>query len=95
MPASYRRAVFEDASRITGSENDLPVRLQARVREGAKLPGRYTTCGTEDFISPSNESFHASAQAPGVKVTCEKYPGVHGWNYRDAHIRDVLCWLPD
>ena len=52
------------------------------------------TCGTEDFIYPSNEAFYQAACELGVTVTYEKFSGVHNWDFWDAHIQDVLKWLP-
>ncbi len=94
MPASYTRAVHDDVAAIPGSENDLLVQLKRVRDEGKPLPKMYMTCGTEDFIFPSNESFHAQARAMGFDIAYEKYPGVHGWDFWDAHIQDVLRWLP-
>ena len=94
MPAEYRKAVFEDTGAIPGSENDLLVQLKRLRDSGKAMPKMYMTCGTEDFIFPSNESFYAEACASGNEITYEKYPGIHGWDFWDTHIRDVLRWLP-
>ena len=95
MPLNYRRATFEDVSAIPGTEDDLLVLLKRLREAGRPVPRLYMTCGTEDFIFPSNESFFAQATALGFDITYEKYPGVHGWDFWDSHIQDVLRWLPD
>ncbi|MBQ6594050.1 MAG: esterase family protein [Clostridia bacterium] len=95
MPEAYRRAVFADTGAIPGPENDLPALLRRLLEAGTPLPRMYMTCGTEDFIFPTNESFFRAAGAMGIDITYEKYPGVHDWDFWDSHIRDVLRWLPD
>ncbi|MEA4998326.1 MAG: alpha/beta hydrolase family protein [Candidatus Limiplasma sp.] len=94
MPANYRRAVFADNEGIRGTEDDLAFLLRQRVREKARLPALYMSCGTEDFILPANDNFFAASQEAQVPVTFERYPGVHDWVYWDTHIQDVLRWLP-
>ena len=94
MPPAYRAAVFQNPRKLAGTRDDLPVLLKERLAEGATLPELYMSCGTEDFIYPANESFYEAATAMGARLTYERFPGVHDWNYWDAHIRDVLSWLP-
>ena len=94
MARNYLKAVFADKTKISGSMNDLPVLLKKRLDEGAELPRLFMTCGTEDFIYETNETFHARANEMGVQVTYERHTGVHDWNYWDTHIQRVLDWLP-
>ncbi len=94
MPINYRKAVFADVKNVAGSENDLSVVLKKRMTEKADLPKLYMTCGTEDFIFPANEEFYKEAKEMPMDLTFVKHPGIHDWNYWDAHIRDVLDWLP-
>lgn len=94
MPANYKAAVFTDCRKLEGTRDDLPVLLRERLEEGVSLPRLYMSCGTEDFIYPANEAFYESARDLGAEITYEKFPGVHDWDYWDAHIKDVLRWLP-
>ncbi|MDD6661624.1 MAG: alpha/beta hydrolase family protein [Lachnospiraceae bacterium] len=94
MPANYKAAVYRDHHNMAGTRDDLPTLLKEQLEAGVTLPKLYMTCGTEDFIYPSNEAFYGKACELGVQVTYEKFPGVHGWDYWDAHIKDVLKWLP-
>ncbi|SDM62813.1 alpha/beta hydrolase [Acetanaerobacterium elongatum] len=94
MPQNYIKAVFSDKSKIASSNNDLPTLLRLCLKKGVKLPQLYMTCGTEDFIYPTNETFYRQAEQLGINVQFERHHGVHNWDYWDAHIRDVLNWLP-
>lgn len=94
MPANYKVAVFPDFGKIDGTRDDLLTLLKTRLEEGVELPKLYMTCGTEDFIFPTNETFYNGAEAMGVEVTYEKFPGIHDWDFWDSHIKDVLKWLP-
>lgn len=95
MPRNYRRAVFRDPAALQGTRDDLTALLVQQLAAGATLPNLYMSCGTEDFILPANESFYRAATAQGVTPTYETFAGVHNWDYWDAHIKDVLRWLPD
>lgn len=53
------------------------------------------TCGTEDFIFSTNTAFYNKAEKLPVSLKFEKHPGVHNWDFWDAHIRDVINWLPN
>jgi len=94
MPLTYRKAVFADIKKVRGSENDLTVVLKKQITKGVDLPKLYMTCGTEDFIFPSNNEFYEEAKDLPIDLTYMKYQGIHDWNYWDTHIRDVLDWLP-
>ncbi|MDD2958642.1 MAG: alpha/beta hydrolase family protein [Lachnospiraceae bacterium] len=94
MPLNYKEAVFDGGDKIAGSRNDLPVLLKEKKSAEICLPKMYMNCGTEDFIYPANEAFYKAACQMGVEITYERFQGVHCWDYWDAHIKDVLNWLP-
>ena len=65
-----------------------------RLAEGKKLPPIYQTVGTEDLIYPANLSAKKKLEELGLELTYAEHPGIHDWEFWDAHIRDVLDWLP-
>ncbi len=88
LPPAYRASIPMEG-------NDLAPLVEALAKTPEKLPRMYMTVGTEDFIYPLNESFYAKLQALQIPVTYEKYPGIHDWNFWDAHIQDVIRWLAE
>lgn len=90
MPKNYRKAVGDVAT----PEHDLIGILHKRIEEKREIPALYMSCGMQDFIYPANECFYQKAKTQGIMLTYEKFSGVHDWNYWDAHIKDVLNWLP-
>ncbi len=93
MPLNYRKAAFGESITIT-DKDDLGALLAAHCAKKTRLPDMYMCCGREDFILPTNDSFFRKAESLGVKIVYETHPGVHDWNYWDAHVQDVLNWLP-
>lgn len=94
MSVNYRNAVYEDFSKINGTDADLSYLLEKAAKEQIDLPKLYMTCGQEDFIFEENESFHKKAKKWNVPVEYIRDHGVHEWDYWDAHIRMALDWLP-
>ncbi|MDD3206009.1 MAG: alpha/beta hydrolase family protein [Lachnospiraceae bacterium] len=94
MSKSFRKAIFEDSNRITDSDADLLHLLENNIADKKELPRIFMACGTEDFIYPTNENFYKKAQEMGVAIEYLRAPGVHNWDFWDAHIKDVLDWLP-
>lgn len=92
MDHGYQAAVHGERN-CGDLRNDLLELLKADIADGKELPKLYMTCGTEDFIYSYNESFYADASqlAP---ITYARHPGVHDWVFWDAHLPDVLNWLP-
>lgn len=90
----YRSAIYKDGEPIAGTRNDLLTLLKEQLDAGVSLPKLYMNCGTEDFVFPLNEHFYEKASELGASIVYEKFPGVHNWDYWDAHIKDVLKWLP-
>ncbi len=79
---------------IEGTENDTLWLLEkAAASEGPK-PLLYQCCGTEDFLYEGNVKFKELADRTGYEVTTVFDEGDHNWEYWDAHIQDVLKWLP-
>lgn len=93
MPSSYKLAVFSGNGHIEGTRNDLPKLLSTQIEANKIMPKLYMTCGAEDFILAANESFYNKVKNLKIDLKYEKYPGMHDWNFWDAHIQDVLNWL--
>ncbi|MBR2802695.1 MAG: hypothetical protein IKE21_08975 [Erysipelotrichaceae bacterium] len=93
MPLNYRKAVNGDSLQMS-EENDLRFLLQKCLSEKKELPKMYHTIGEDDFLRGPSESYIAFARERGVDIEFHLYPGVHDWKFWDAHIQDVLDWLP-
>lgn len=87
-------AIFADPRAVEGSDADLFALARRRQAEGRPLPPVYQTVGTEDFIYEANVSARQKLEALGIDLTYAEHPGIHDWDFWDAHIRDVLDWLP-
>jgi putative tributyrin esterase len=77
----------------TPGRNDDLFALAARV-DPAALPALHVSCGTEDALFESNRAFVDECITRGIAVTSSFGPGEHEWGLWDAHIQDVLAWLP-
>ncbi|MFD1719919.1 alpha/beta hydrolase [Amnibacterium endophyticum] len=73
-------------------ESDL-LHLAGRL-DAASAPRLFVCCGTEDALVDGNHRLVEALEARGVDLTTDFGPGDHEWGYWDAHIRDVLDWLP-
>ena len=93
-PPFYWDAIFADPGKVEGSDADLFALAKKRLAEGRKLPPIYQTVGTEDLIYPANLSAKKKLEELGLELTYAEHPGIHDWEFWDAHIRDVLDWLP-
>lgn len=88
------KLIYEDVSKIKGSENDLfylAEQLSGATRQSPKL---YQCCGTEDFLYEDNIRFRDYCRELGMDLTYEEEPGQHEWGYWDRKIQNVLNWLP-
>jgi len=86
--------IFEHPDEVQGSEADLFALAAKRMKEGARLPRIFQSCGTEDFIYQQNVHARQEFEKLGLDLTYEEHPGIHDWNYWDTHIQRVLDWLP-
>lgn len=92
MDRGYSLAVYGDRN-LHGSRDDLLCLLKDNLAKGKPMPRLYMTIGTEDFLYPVNEAFYARAKEL-ADIRYETFPGVHDWIFWDAHIQDVMSWLP-
>jgi S-formylglutathione hydrolase FrmB len=90
MPDNYKRAVLYDAT----DPWKLSSLLAKAAAEHRVLPKFYSSCGLEDFVLPAAADFIKTAETRGIRIVTENFHGGHDWNYWDAHIQDVLKWLP-
>ena len=88
------RDIVQAPEAAAGSDADLFTLADKLRREGRPLPRLFQSCGTEDFIYPSNLAAHRRLEQMGVAVTYEEHPGIHCWDYWDENIRRALDWLP-
>ena len=49
-------------------------------------------CGASDFLLDQNRKFHAHLESLHIPHEYEEFPGVHEWDYWDAHIREALAF---
>lgn len=56
----------------------------------AALPYFYFDCGTEDFFLAVNEQFAALLTEKKVPHEFRELPGVHGWQYWDQQVKELL-----
>jgi S-formylglutathione hydrolase FrmB len=95
LPGPFRWAnLFEHPEKVEGSDADLYSLIARRKAENRPLPAIFQSCGTEDFIYPSNQYARSRFEALGVDLTYEEHPGIHDWDYWDTNIQRVLDWLP-
>lgn len=83
---------FGPLAKARGGDDDL-VALLDRA-DPAALPRLYLSCGTEDWLLPSNRAFHQRARKLGVLADYFEGPGGHDWDFWDAELRKTLEWLP-
>jgi len=91
---SELKHIFGEANALAGSSNDLFSLVEQIVEQGRPRPHLYQWCGTEDFLYADNVRFREHAKSLGLVVTYEEGPGGHEWSCWDAHIQQVVAWLP-
>ena len=90
------RAIFEDCDidKLANSEVNLLFQIKKLLAEGKKLPELFMTVGTEDFTYGVNQQMRHALEELKVPFTYEEHPGIHDWDYWDAHIQRALDWMP-
>ncbi len=82
------------ADMITGTDRDV-IGMAASLKEkGADIPQMFQTVGTEDFTWDFNISAKKHFEALGLDHTWTQGPGVHGYDYCNAHFNELIDWLP-
>ena len=87
-------ATFGPFDQILGGDADL---FQAAIdlkESGKEPPKLFWTCGSEDFGIEGNRLFRDHLLSLGYDLTWFEAPGIHNWDFWEAHIRDVMEWLP-
>jgi putative tributyrin esterase len=71
--------------------DDLDVDALATRVDAATVPKLFFDCGTEDYLLPDNQRFHARLHALEVPHKYREHPGAHTWDYWDRHVVDALA----
>ncbi len=58
--------------------------------DSKSVPAIRFDCGKSDFLIDSNRRFHRHLSALGIEHTYKEYPGIHEWDYWDAHFPQAL-----
>ncbi len=67
---------------------------QKKSRPSTPVPEIYLACGTEDALIESNRDLHVYLNDHHMHHTYVEDSGAHTWDYWDAHLLQVLDWLP-
>ncbi|MGI6200255.1 MAG: alpha/beta hydrolase [Christensenellales bacterium] len=89
-----QRMLYGDKlDQLVGSEHDLHHLADEIVRQGRPAPRIFHCIGDDDFCLDSatatRQYFQGLAGNP-FDYTYKQYPGVHDWDFWDAHIREAL-----
>ncbi len=89
------RAIFScfDVEQLAKTEVNVLVQIQKILERGGQLPRLFQTIGTEDFLYQPNQMVRQELTRMGVEFTYEEHPGIHDWDYWDAHIQRALDWM--
>ncbi len=83
--AEARRVFGADPA---GGPNDIIA--FAEKLKAADAPAIYFDCGKNDFLIKGNRAFDKHLKKVGLKHTYKEFPGVHEWDYWDAHFPGAL-----
>lgn len=85
--------IFGEREKAVGGQNDLFALAETRIKEKTAMPSFLQICGTEDKLYKENVRFRDRFQDK-LPLTYREMPGEHVWTFWDAHISQVLQWLP-
>jgi len=89
----YYRECFGDLDALERSDNNPEVLVKKLKAAGAKLPGIYLCCGTEDFLLENNRAMHRFLVEEGVAHEYHEGPGRHDMAFWSEHIVKVVKWM--
>ena len=84
----------ENTSDAAGTEHDLKHLLDKAIEQKKDLPEIRMYCGTEDFVRGISDSmadyFMKKAGEYPINFAYKTYPGMHDWNFWEAHLPEML-----
>lgn len=83
------RRIF--GARPRGSDHDL-IALAKRAKRSKVVPKIRIDCGTEDFLLEENRTLHKELGRMGIDHEYQEFPGTHGWDYWDQHVREAIAF---
>ena len=89
----YYRECFGDLDRVEESDANPETLVKKLKAKGAKLPGLYLCCGTEDMLLESNRQLHRFLEAEGVPHEYHEAPGRHDMVFWSEHIVKAADWM--
>ena len=84
--------IFGAQRNIADTESDL-VYLYDRCVKNGKVPSLYQSCGTEDFLYPTNVAMRDCLQAKGADLFYSEGTGHHDWDFWDDRIKEMFDWM--
>ncbi len=90
------KAVFGDLpENLKDTDYDLRHVVKQALKSGKPMPKMYMSCGTEDFLYPSNLAFRDFMRGEGVKFEYYEEEGKeHEWDFWDSEGLKLIDWLP-
>lgn len=84
--------IFGAQRNIADTESDLMYLYDRCVKNG-KVPSLYQSCGTEDFLYPTNVAMRDCLQAKGADLFYSEGTGYHDWDFWDDRIKEMFDWM--
>lgn len=89
----YYSSIFGDLDKLNESSNNPEYLIRKLKKEGKRIPPIFRAIGTEDFLIEDNRSFAKFLKEENVPETYIESPGVHDWNFWNAHLEEAMKWL--
>lgn len=83
------KAIWGSDKKVTDTDKLDVLMNDAKLKE--KFPLEISiTCGKDDFLITQNRELHRQLAAAGIPITYTEANGEHGWEYWDAHIKELF-----
>jgi putative tributyrin esterase len=91
-PYGFYRHTFGNPSNLIGSDRD-PKYLSNECRRRGTMPRLFLACGTEDFLFPRSDDFHAHLNTIKYPHVWWQQKGNHDFSFWNKAMPAALDWL--
>lgn len=85
--------MFGDLDKLDFSQNNPEYLIRRMNEQKVGIPPIFIACGAQDQLCGPDRAFYEFLKSENADVKYVEGPGIHDWDFWNAHIEQAVQWM--